>query len=163
MHRTSPPPPALESGRTYSATVRTDGGSFRIDLDPASAPVTVNNFVVLAREGFYNGLTFHRRVEGFVLQGGDPAGNGTGGPPYKLPDETTAEGRRPETWRRGSVAMASSAAGVSGSQFFVLLGDAPHLAGSGVYNHFGRVTGGLDVVDGLRQGARIDGVDIVEA
>lgn len=149
------PPIVIDSAKSYSATVRTSRGDFVLALDAAAAPVTVNNFVHLAQTGFYNGLRFHRRVPGFVVQGGDPAGDGTGGPGYRLPDETN-----PAPWRQGSVGMASSAAGVNGSQFFVLLEDAPHLAGSGVYNHFGVVTSGQDVVQALKPGDAITTIEI---
>jgi cyclophilin family peptidyl-prolyl cis-trans isomerase len=94
-------------------------------------------------------------VAGFVVQGGDPLGNGTGGPAYKLPDESN-----PSRWSRGTVGMASSAAGVSGSQFFITIGDAPFLASNGVYNHFGEVTAGMEVIDSIRQGDRITSIDI---
>ena len=124
-------------------------------VDSKVAPQTVNNFVVNAQEHYYDGLTFHRVVPGFVVQGGDPLGNGTGGPNYKLPDESN-----PSKWSRGTVGMASSAAGVSGSQFFITLGDAPFLASNGVYNHFGEVTSGMDVVDTIRQGDRMTSIDI---
>jgi cyclophilin family peptidyl-prolyl cis-trans isomerase len=149
------PPTVVEPGRSYSAKVRTGRGDFASQLDAKAAPVTVNNFVYLSQNHFYDGLTFHRVVPGFVVQGGDPDGNGTGGPGYKLPDETN-----PAPWVKGSLGMASSAAGVNGSQFFVVLEDAPHLAGSGVYNHFGNVTSGQEVVAALRVGDTIRGVDV---
>jgi cyclophilin family peptidyl-prolyl cis-trans isomerase len=155
QQRTTPPPTVIDTARSYSATVHTAAGELTIALYPKAAPVTVNNFVYLSQNHFYDGLTFHRRVENFVLQGGDPRGDGTGGPGYKLPDETN-----PAPWVRGSVAMASNPMGVSGSQFFILLGDAPHLARGGVYNHFGTVSRGMDVVDRLAQGSRIDRIDI---
>jgi peptidyl-prolyl cis-trans isomerase B (cyclophilin B) len=154
--RTTPPAQTIDPGKKYSATVHTSRGDFVIDfVDPKVAPQTVNNFVVLAQERYYDGLTFHRVVPGFVVQGGDPDGNGTGGPPYKLPDESN-----PSRWPRGTAGMASSAAGVSGSQFFITLGDAPFLASNGVYNHFGQVTSGMDVIDAIRMGDRITSIDI---
>ena len=127
-------------------------------VDPKVAPQTVNNFVALAKEGYYDGLTFHRVVPGFVVQGGDPLGNGTGGPDYKLPDESN-----PSKWPRGTVGMASSAAGVSGSQFFITLGDAPFLASNGVYNHFGEVTSGMEVIDAIRVGDQMTSIDIASS
>jgi len=143
---TSPPPNVIDLSKKYSVTVHTSRGDFVIALvDPSVAPQTVNNFVYLAQNHFYDGLTFHRVVAGFVVQGGDPAGNGTGGPAYKLPDESN-----PSKWPRGTAGMASSAAGVSGSQFFITLGDAPFLATNGVYNHFGQVTSGMDVIDKIQ-------------
>jgi cyclophilin family peptidyl-prolyl cis-trans isomerase len=150
-----PPSDAFDPGRSYTARVRTRRGEFSLELAPRAAPVTVNNFVHLARTGFYRGLTFHRVVPGFVLQGGDPSGDGTGGPGYRLPDETN-----PAPWVKGSLGMASSAAGVSGSQFFVLLGDAPHLATSGTFNHFGKVVSGAEVVELIEPGDTIDAIDV---
>src|SRR4029077_9987121 len=119
-------------------------------VDPKVAPQTVNNFVVLAQEHYYDGLTFHRVVPVFVFQGGDPLGNGTGGPAYKLPDESN-----PSQWPRGTAGMASSSAGVSGSQFFITLGPAPFLGTNGVYNHFGQVTSGMDVIDSIQVGDKM--------
>jgi cyclophilin family peptidyl-prolyl cis-trans isomerase len=153
--RTSPPPQTIDAAKTYVATVHTSRGDFAIKLDPKAAPVTVNNFVYLSQNHFYDGLTFHRYVAGFVIQGGDPAGNGTGGLGYKLPNETN-----PSNWPAGSLGMASNAAGVSGCQFFVVLAPAPHLASGGVYNHFGSVPSGMDVVLQLRQGDTIKGIDV---
>ena len=154
--RTTPPENSIDPSRKYKATVHTSRGDFVISfVDPKVAPQTVNNFVVLAQEHYYDGLTFHRVVPGFVVQGGDPLGNGTGGPNYKLPDESN-----PSKWSRGTVGMASSAAGVSGSQFFITIGDAPFLASNGVYNHFGEVTSGMEVIDTIRQGDRMTSIDI---
>ena len=154
--RTSPPATVIDPAKKYTATVHTSRGDFVIALvDPKVAPQTVNNFVVNAQEHYYDGLTFHRVVPGFVVQGGDPLGNGTGGPNYKLPDESN-----PSKWSRGTVGMASSAAGVSGSQFFITLGDAPFLASNGVYNHFGDVTSGMEVIDAIRQGDQMTSIDI---
>jgi cyclophilin family peptidyl-prolyl cis-trans isomerase len=155
QQRSAPPPNAIDPSKSYSATVRTARGDFAYRLDPKAAPVTVNNFVHLAQSRYYDGLVFHRVVPGFVVQGGDPTGTGTGGPGYKLPDETN-----PAAWVKGSVGMASSPAGVNGSQFFVLTGDAPSLATSGVYNHFGNVTSGMDVVVAIKQGDRIESIEV---
>jgi len=154
-NRTSPPPTVIDPAHTYAATIHSSRGDFSVRLDPKAAPVTVNNFVYLAQNHFYDGLTFHRVVPGFVVQGGDPDGKGTGGPGYKLPDETN-----PASWVKGSLGMASSAAGVNGSQFFVLLGDAPSLSSSGVYNHFGSVTSGADVVAAIQIGDTIRTIDV---
>src|SRR5579864_7326943 len=155
-NRTSPPPAVTDQSKKYSVTVHSSRGDFVIRLvDPKVAPQTVNNFVYLAQNHYYDGLTFHRVVPGFVVQGGDPLGNGTGGPDYKLPDESN-----PSTWPRGTAGMASSSAGVSGSQFFITIGDAPFLASNGVYNHFGQVTSGMEVIDSIRAGDRMTGIDI---
>jgi peptidyl-prolyl cis-trans isomerase B (cyclophilin B) len=152
----APPPNSIDPGKKYSVTVHTSRGDFVIALvDPKVAPMTVNNFVWLAQNHYYEGLTFHRVVPGFVVQGGDPLGNGTGGPNYKLPDESN-----PSKWSRGTVGMASSAAGVSGSQFFITTGDAPFLASNGVYNHFGEVTSGMDVIDKIQVGDTMRSLDV---
>lgn len=154
--RTTPPPNVIDTSKKYTATVHTSRGDFVISfVDPKIAPQTVNNFVYLAQNHFYDGLTFHRVVPGFVVQGGDPLGNGTGGPAYKLPDESN-----PSKWPRGTAGMASSAAGVSGSQFFITIGDAPFLETSGVYNHFGQVTSGMDVLDKIQAGDTMSSIDI---
>ena len=154
--RTTPPPTVIDMTKKYTATVHTTKGDFVIAfVDPNVAPVTVNNFVYLSQNHYYDGLTFHRVVAGFVVQGGDPLGNGTGGPAYKLPNESN-----PSTWARGTAGMASSAAGVSGSQFFITIGDAPFLAQNGVYNHFGQITSGLDVLDKIQQGDKMTSIDI---
>ena len=154
--RTTPPPTVIDLDKKYTATVHTNKGDFVISfVDPKVAPQTVNNFVYLSQNHYYDGLTFHRVVAGFVVQGGDPLGNGTGGPAYKLPDETN-----PSKWPRGTAGMASSSAGVSGSQFFITLGDAPFLGTSGVYNHFGQVTSGMDVIDSIAVGDKMTSIDI---
>ena len=154
--RTTPPPTVIDPAKKYTATVHTNRGDFVISfVDPKIAPQTVNNFVYLAQNHYYDGLTFHRVVPGFVVQGGDPQGNGIGGPAYKLPNETN-----PSKWPRGTAGMASSQAGVSGSQFFITIGDAPSLATSGVYNHFGQVTSGMDVIDSIKVGDKMTSIDI---
>jgi cyclophilin family peptidyl-prolyl cis-trans isomerase len=152
---TNPPATIIDSSKTYTATIHTAYGDIVIKLDPKLAPVTVNNFVYLAQQHFYDGLTFHRVVANFVVQGGDPKGDGTGGPLYKLPNETNSA-----AWVTGSLGMASSSAGVSGSQFFIVTQDAPSLATSGVYNHFGMVTSGMDVVGKIQVGDKMTGIDI---
>jgi cyclophilin family peptidyl-prolyl cis-trans isomerase len=156
----TPPAMSIDVNKAYTAVMNTSKGSFTITLNPKAAPATVNNFVCLARDHYYDKLTFHRWVEHFVIQGGDPLGTGYGGPAYKLPNETNST-----PWNAGSVAMASSQAGVSGSQFFIVLEDGPNaqsLARSGVYNQFGKVTDGMPVVLQLRQGDLINSIDITE-
>jgi cyclophilin family peptidyl-prolyl cis-trans isomerase len=155
QQRKTPPPTVIDPSKSYSVTIRTARGDFVVKLDPKAAPVTVNNFVYLAQNHFYDGLTFHRIEPGFVVQGGDPNGDGRGGPGYKLPNETN-----PAAWVKGSLGMASGADGVNGSQFFVLLGDAPHLANSGVYNHFGNLVSGAEIVAALRPGDRINSTTV---
>lgn len=154
LERTTPPPMTIDPAKAYKATVHTSRGDFTIELDAKAAPVTVNNFISLAKGGFYDCLTFHR-VEDFVIQGGDPLGNGTGGTGYTLPDETN-----PAPWDRGSVGMASGSQGVNGAQFFILKQDSQYLSQRGVYNHFGVVNSGMDVIDGMQKGDTINGVDV---
>lgn len=155
-NRTTPPPTVIDPSKKYTATVHTTRGDFVLALvDPKIAPQTVNNFVYLSQNHYYDGLTFHRVVAGFVVQGGDPLGNGTGGPAYKLPNESN-----PSKWSRGTAGMASSAAGVSGSQFFITIGDAPFLATNGVYNHFGQIASGMEVLDKIQVGDKMTSIDI---
>lgn len=154
----SPPPMSIDVNKSYTARVSTAKGSFTIALNAHAAPRTVNNFVHLSEQKYYDCLTFHRVVPAFVVQGGDPLGNGTGGPSYKLPNETN-----PTPWKAGSVGMASSPAGVSGSQFFIVLASGPNaesLATSGVYNQFGTVTEGFDVVQKLQVGDQIQSIAV---
>lgn len=147
----------IDAARKYTATVRTARGDFTIELLPGLAPEHVNSFVFLARDEFYNGTVFHRIVPGFVAQGGDPTGTGTGGPGYTVPLEASKE-----PFARGVVGMARSQdPNSAGSQWFVTLGDAPHL--NGQYTAFGRVTQGMDVVDSLQMGDAIETLDIQEA
>lgn len=157
QQRNTPPPTVIDPARTYTATVHTSRGDFGIALDAKAAPVTVNNFVYLSQNHFYDGLTFHRVEPGFVVQGGDPQGTGTGGTGYNLPNETN-----PAPWVKGSVGMASASGAkvTNGAQFFVLLGDALSLANSGVYNHFATVTAGSDVLNAIQVGDRITSISI---
>ena len=125
--------------------ITTEKGDIVFALYADTAPKTVSNFVYLASGGYFNGLTFHRREEGFVIQGGDPNGNGTGGPGYKFEDELDDD----RTYVRGTVAMANAGPNTNGSQFFIMLGDVPlpH-----AYSIFGEVTVGMDVVDAIKKG-----------
>jgi cyclophilin family peptidyl-prolyl cis-trans isomerase len=132
------PKVTIDRAARYTATLDTTCGSIVIALDAKAAPLTVNNFVFLARKRFYDGLTFHRAVRGFVIQGGDPAGNGTGGPGYTFRDELPKDGYQP-----GSVAMGNSGPNTNGSQFFIVTGDASGLAND--YSKFGRVSKGFAV------------------
>jgi cyclophilin family peptidyl-prolyl cis-trans isomerase len=133
----APPRREIDPERSYRATLDTSCGEIVIALDSELAPIAVNNFVALARDGFYDGLTFHRVVEGFVIQGGDPEGNGEGGPGYTFEDELPTDGYPP-----GSVAMTNSGPNTNGSQFFIVTGQAPL---PNAFTRFGRVTRGLDV------------------
>lgn len=124
-----------------------NGKKIKVELDPASAPISCENFEKLVREGFYDGLIFHRVIKGFMIQGGCPQGTGTGGPGYTIKGEFSANGvENPIRHTRGVISMARSADPDSaGSQFFIVHEDAPHLDGQ--YAAFGRVTEGMDVVD----------------
>ncbi|MDQ1396075.1 MAG: hypothetical protein QOG64_1334 [Acidimicrobiaceae bacterium] len=135
------PKTCIDPAKTYTATIETDAGTMKATLDPKAAPKTVNNFVVLARYHFFDGLSFHRVIPGFVLQGGDPQGNGNGGPGYKFADELPQAGQ----YKVGSLAMANSGPNTNGSQFFVIAGDQG-VALPPNYSLFGQVTEGLDVV-----------------
>ena len=142
----SPPEMEIDPSKRYVAEMETSMGSMTIELDPIAAPKTVNNFVFLARQGFYDGVIFHRVIQGFVLQGGDPEGTGRGGPGYRFEDELPKAGR----YEVGSLAMANAGPNTNGSQFFVISGP------SGVrlppqYSLFGKVVKGLDVVDAIEK------------
>ena len=124
-----------------------NGGKIKIELDPSAAPITVENFEKLVRDGFYDGLTFHRIIPGFMIQGGDPEGTGMGGPGYGIKGEFARNGvNNPIRHTRGVISMARSMMPDSaGSQFFIMHEDAPHLDGN--YAAFGHVVEGMDVVD----------------
>jgi len=146
----------IDTTKTYRATVDTNRGQVVMDLMPSLAPVSVNNFVNLVRQGYYDGLTFHRYVADFVIQGGDPTGTGAGGPGYKFEDEPVKG-----SYREGAVAMANSGPNTNGSQFFICISDCQHkLAPS--YNLFGYVVDGLDVAKQLRQGDTMDKIQLEE-
>jgi cyclophilin family peptidyl-prolyl cis-trans isomerase len=137
----SPPPMTLEPGRRYTATITTTAGTMTAELFADEAPKTVNNFVFLAREGFYDGVIFHRVISGFMIQGGDPTGTGRGGPGYRFDDEPV---KRP--YKRGTLAMANAGPNTNGSQFFVMHADyglPPN------YTIFGKLTDGEEVVDAI--------------
>lgn len=141
QHFDGPPPMCIDAKRRYSAEMATSKGTMVLALDPVAAPKTVNNFVFLARYHYFDGTVFHRVVPGFVLQGGDPTGTGTGGPGYRFEDELPRPGR----YELGSLAMANAGPNTNGSQFFIISGP------NGVrlppqYSLFGKVVSGLDVV-----------------
>ena len=144
IKRTYPAAPAMaiDPSHTYEAVIHLKSGDVRVQLLPKDAPQYVNNFVFLARNRFFDGLTFHRVLPGFVAQGGDPQGNGFGGPGYVLPAERNAL-----KFDAGVLSMASSAAGVSGSQFFITLAPTPQLQDQFIV--FGRVTQGMNLIQGL--------------
>lgn len=138
------PPMCIDESKDYSATLTTDAGDIEIDLLEEMAPQTVNNFVVLSRYHYYDGLTFHRVIKDFMAQGGDPSGDGSGGPGYQFADELPEAGE----YEIGSVAMANAGPDTNGSQFFIITGEA----GVGLppkYSLFGQVTDGMDVVEAI--------------
>jgi peptidylprolyl isomerase len=141
----SAPPMLIDTNKKYTATVKlAKGGEFVVRLYPDKAPVTVNSFVFLARQGYFDGVTFHRVLEGFMAQGGDPTGTGGGGPGYEFANEDSDL-----TFdKAGVVAMANAGRDTNGSQFFITFGPTSHLNGG--YTIFGQVTSGMDVVNGLR-------------
>jgi cyclophilin family peptidyl-prolyl cis-trans isomerase len=139
------PQMTLDTKKSYHATLRTTQGDVQVELFATATPVTVNNFVFLAREGFYDGTIFHRVIKDFMIQGGDPSGDGTGGPGYRFPDEAFAG-----EYERGTLAMANAGPNTNGSQFFIMHKNVP-LPKS--YVIFGKVTAGLEVVDAIATAA----------
>jgi cyclophilin family peptidyl-prolyl cis-trans isomerase len=137
-----PPDMQIDPKKDYSATIKTSCGTIELELFAEQTPITVNNFVTLARDGFYDGLTFHRVVRGFMNQTGDPKGDGTGGPGYEFEDEIVDELTFTEP---GLLAMANAGPGTNGSQFFITVAPAEHL--NGLHTIFGRVSKGMDVVE----------------
>jgi peptidyl-prolyl cis-trans isomerase B (cyclophilin B) len=151
-----PPTMEIDTSRHYEVTLDTDQGTIVLDLDPALAPTTVNHFVVNARNGFYDGLTFHRVVPGFVIQGGDPEGTGRGGPGYKFEDEPVRD-----EYRLGAVAMANAGPDTNGSQFFICIDDCRNKLDP-LYNLFGYVTEGIDVAQRIQVGDRMRSVTVAD-
>ena len=136
------PEMGIDPSKRYTATMETSMGTLVIALDPIAAPITVNNFVFLAAQHYYDGVIFHRIIQGFVCQGGDPDGNGRGGPGYKFVDELPKAGK----YQIGSLAMANAGPNTNGSQFFLISGPS----GVGLppaYSLFGQVVKGLDIVE----------------
>ncbi len=152
----TPPEMAIDTDTIYRATITTERGTIVADLDPRIAPITVNNFVGLARQGYYDGLTFHRVEPGFVIQGGCPEGSGRGGPGYKFQDEPVQG-----NYREGAVAMANAGPDTNGSQFFICLNDLTGRLPK-QYNLFGHVVSGLDVVQATKRGDVMQTVVIEE-
>ncbi|MEP6470153.1 MAG: peptidylprolyl isomerase [Chloroflexota bacterium] len=162
-----PPSGALDTSKAYRARFKTERGEIVAELYAAQAPLTVENFVNLARAGFYDGTTFHRVIPGFMAQGGDPTGTGRGGPGYQFGDEFSPELRHDGP---GVLSMANAGPGTNGSQFFLTFDATQHL--NDKHSVFGRVVEGLDVLRSLRErdpgrdsnpGDRIDTIEIEEA
>jgi cyclophilin family peptidyl-prolyl cis-trans isomerase len=165
--RPAPPSGALDTSKQYTARFKTERGDFVVELHADRAPLTVENFVNLARAGFYDGTTFHRVINGFMAQGGDPTGTGTGGPGYQFRDEFHPSLRHDGP---GVLSMANAGAGTNGSQFFITYAPTPHL--NDRHSVFGRVTEGMDVVRSIRErdpqrdrnpGDRIETIEITES
>lgn len=151
------PEMVIDAAKTYQATIKTNKGDIQLDLFAADAPKTVNNFVFLARDKFYDGLTFHRVIKGFMAQGGCPRGDGRGGPGYRFEDEVRGNPHRHET---GSLSMANAGPNTNGSQFFICHAPQSHLDGR--HTVFGKVRQGQDVVDSLENNDVILEIEITE-
>jgi cyclophilin family peptidyl-prolyl cis-trans isomerase len=165
--RLAAPSGTLDLTKSYSARFKTERGEFTAELFAADAPMTVENFVNLARAGFYDGTTFHRVIPGFMAQGGDPTGTGTGGPGYSFRDELSVKRRHEGP---GVLSMANAGPNTNGSQFFITFVATPHLDGR--HTVFGHVTSGMEVVNSIRvrdpqtdsqPGDRIEAIEIEES
>ena len=163
-----PPEMRIDASKKYTAILHTEKGDIHIELFAAKAPITVNNFVFLAREGFYNDTTFHRVIGGFMAQGGDPTGTGKGGPGYKFNDEASALTLKHD--KAGMLSMANAGRNTNGSQFFITYGPTLHL--NGKHAVFGQVTSGMDVLTSIRKrdpevdsklGDKLLSIDIIES
>jgi len=157
MQWKNPPEMQIDPKKSYQAKMETSKGLIKIELYPEHAPKTVNNFVFLAKEGFYDGIIFHRVINDFMIQGGDPTGTGAGGPGYKFEDELKGNPLKHET---KVISMANAGPNTNGSQFFITHSPQPHLDGK--HTVFGKVINGADVVDAIQQGDRIEKVEISE-
>lgn len=153
----NPPAMQIDTQKTYRVTIETNRGEMELELYPEHAPKTVNNFVFLAQEGFYDGIVFHRVISDFMTQGGDPTGTGRGGPGYKFEDEVAENPLRHET---AVISMANSGPNTNGSQFFITHSPQPHL--NGMHTVFGKVVEGQEIVDAIQQGDRMVKVMVSE-
>jgi peptidyl-prolyl cis-trans isomerase B (cyclophilin B) len=154
----TPPALSIDPAKNYTATFDTSRGTIVCDLFAADAPNTVNNFVFLARDKFYDGTTFHRVIADFMIQGGDPEGTGRGGPGYKFADELKSNPRKHKV---GSLSMANAGPNTNGSQFFITHVVTSHLDGK--HTVFGQVKSGQDVVNAVQQGDKLNSVTIEES
>jgi peptidyl-prolyl cis-trans isomerase B (cyclophilin B) len=153
----SPPAMQIDEQKMYRITMETSQGAIELELYPLHAPKTVNNFVFLVREGFYDGVIFHRVIPDFVIQGGDPTGTGRGGPGYRFEDECAGN---PLIHERGVISMANAGPDTNGSQFFITHSPQSHL--NGKHTVFGKVVKGLEVVDAIQQGDKMERVTVSE-
>ena len=141
------PEMSIDTKKEYLVSMETNKGAIQLELYPQHAPITVNNFVFLCNEGFYDGVSFHRVIDNFVIQGGDPTGTGRGGPGYQFVDETKGN---PLKHGAGYLSMANAGPNTNGSQFFITHSPQPHLDGR--HTVFGKVISGMEVVNAIRQG-----------
>ena len=155
MAYSAPPPMTINKDKEYTATIETAKGNIVLELYAADVPVTVNNFVFLARDGYYDGTTFHRVIADFMAQAGDPTGTGTGGPGYKFADEFTKH-----THVTGALSMANAGPGTNGSQFFITYAPQSHLDGH--HSVFGKLRYGMEILKKLVNGDVIDKITIEE-
>ena len=156
----APPTMQIDPAKNYVAHFKTNRGEFDVQLYAKEAPVSVNNFVFLAKDGFYDGLVFHRVIADFMIQGGDPDGRGTGGPGYKWNDESAALKLKHDA--PGVLSMANAGPNTNGSQFFITHVATPHL--NGKHAVFGKVMGdGQKVVDAVKQGDKMESITIKES
>jgi len=153
----SAPDMQIDESGTFTVTIETSRGVIELELYPQHAPQTVNNFVFLSGQGFYDGVKFHRVIPDFMVQGGDPTGSGAGGPGYRFDCETAGN---PLIHERGVISMANAGPNTNGSQFFITHVPCPHLDGR--HTVFGKVTVGLDVVDVIEQGDTMDKVTVAQ-
>jgi len=153
----SPPEMQIDPEKAYTVMIETPKGIIELELFPQHAPKTVNNFVFLVRQGYYNGVVFHRVISDFMIQGGDPTGTGRGGPGYAFEDEVDGN---PLIHERGVISMANAGPNTNGSQFFITHSPQPHL--NGKHTVFGKVMKGLEVVDAIRQGDTMERVEVSE-
>ena len=156
MSYSEPPTMIIDSSKQYTATIETEKGNIVLDLFAKDVAVTVNNFVFLSREGFYDGTTFHRIIPDFMAQGGDPTGTGTGGPGYKFADEFTKH-----THITGALSMANAGPNTNGSQFFITYEPQPHLDHK--HSVFGQLAQGAEVLKLLQSGDTLIGITIEES
>ena len=153
----APPAMQIDIAKNYSVSIETNRGTIELELYPQHAPQTVNNFVFLAGQGFYDGVKFHRVIADFMIQTGDPTGTGRGGPGYRFADECKGN---PLKHERGVISMANAGPNTNGSQFFITHVPTPHL--NGKHTVFGKVTKGTDVVDAIRQGDAMVSVKVAD-
>ncbi len=156
MNYSEPPPMTIDKTKQYTATIETGKGILELELFGSDVPLTVNNFVFLAREGFYDNTIFHRVIPDFMAQAGDPTGTGTGSPGYRFADEFTGH-----THVAGALSMANSGPNTNGSQFFITYTPQPHL--NGKHSVFGRLVKGMEVLESLKNGDSLLRITIEES